>query len=507
MKRPLVIVLVTLALAAPTLLGAQEPAPTPTPPPAAAPVQPPPKPTAEVGFKNGFTLRTPDGKNELRLGGSVHFDSRAYFGDSVAPDSFDIRRARLDVNSKLAGWMEVRIQAALEDNPYIRNAWLDLRFSDPLHLRVGQMKVPFSTEWMTQDNDINFVERAVDSPIYPFIDRGALVWGDLADKRLTYQVGAFTGAGIDADSTRGDIDDHKDVAARLFMLPFRHSDNEWIQGLNFVLEGTVGSQSVTTRRFEGRGLVTPVYESMSWRWRTEQLLGTDGRSTDQVTGEIDSRTRLGAELNWVKGPFAASVEWLEVEYDGIDIYHDFWVGSRRALREPVLARDGGVRNLSAWCSLFLTGERKTLESFGWKTPDPNRPFTPGGDGGGAWELLARVSRTETDLQLFDTARVEGYTAEELDGISGAQPVADGSAVTAAVLQGADEVWEATLQVNWTASRNLRVQLAGTTTWAPDFDEGGGGILSAANSDLSDRSLIATPVERETAILLRFIFRI
>ncbi len=484
-------------------------APTPAPVVAAAPAPSPTPaaPTAEASFKNGFLLRTPDGRNELKLGGSIHFDARAYSGDSVAPDSFDIRAARLDLAGRLNGWMELRLQAAFEDNPYLRDAWLDMRLAEPLHVRVGQMKVPFSTEWITGTNDVNFFERSTEAPFIAYFDRGVLLWGDLADRRLTYQVGAFNGSGIETDSSRGDIDDHKDVSARLFVKPFRASGSSWARGLNLVLEGTYGSQSVTTRRFETRGLVVPTYESLGWRWRGDQVLGTDGRSTDQVAATIDSRQRLGAEVAWIKGPFTASFEWREVEYEGIDLYHDFWVGSRRALHEPVLARDGGSRHVSGWVSLFLTGEEKSVEAFGWKQPDPKQPFTPGGEGLGAWELLARVSRTDTDLQLFDTARVDGYTAEQLAGVSGAQPVADGSSLSAAVLQGADEIWEATLELNWTVNRNLRVQLAGTTVWAPNFDEGGGGILSGANSDLSDRTQVATPVERETAVLLRFMFRI
>jgi phosphate-selective porin len=510
--RPSVVLLLpAILLASAVALAQAPPAPSPTPAPTATPTVPAkPAANAEVTFKNGFTLRTPDGKNELRVGGAVHFDSRAYFGDSVAPDSFDIRRARLDVNAKLHGFMEFRIQAALEDSPYIRNAWLDLRVSDPLHLRVGQMKVPFSTEWMTLDNDVNLLERSSDTPVYPFFDRGFLLWGDLADKRLTYQVGAYTGAGVDVDAPKGDVDDFKDVTLRLFALPFKSSSHRWLQGLNLVVEGTRGAQTIASRRFDTRGLTAADYESQVWRWRGDQMIATDGRSTDQIASELDTRTRWGAEVNYVNGPFTASLEWLRVDYDNISVYHDFWVGSSRVRHDGVTGASGGVRHVSGWCSYFLTGEKKILDAFGWRTPDPKREFEPGA-GGGAWEVLGRVSNTTTDDALFDTVRVNGFTADELQ-YPGAQPVGEGSFVKASVLQGAPDLWEATLEVNWTASRNLRLQLAVTDLWAPDFalastGTASGGIISGGNSELSDRTLIGTQVERELAAMLRFIFRI
>jgi phosphate-selective porin len=153
--------ILAIATAGVVRAGAQEPpAPPTTPTPPAVAAAPPPQETLTGTFRNNFEFRSADGDNSLRLGASFHLDARTYFGDSEAPTSFDIRRARIDLRGRLRGWMTYRIQASLENEPYIRNAWVDLRFSDPLHLRVGQMKVPFSTAWATFDNQVNFVERA-----------------------------------------------------------------------------------------------------------------------------------------------------------------------------------------------------------------------------------------------------------------------------------------------------------------------------------------------------------
>lgn len=454
-------------------------------------------------IKNGFTLATADGENSLRIAASFHLDLRTFGGDSVAPTSFDIRRARIDLRGRLKGWMTYRLQAALENEPYIRNAWVDLELADPLHLTIGQMKVPFSTSWMTFDNQVNFVERATAAPVYPFFDRGIMAWGRVAGDRLTYQLGAYTGAGVDVDAPRGDVDDHKDVALRLFAQPFRTSASRW-QGLYVAADGTYGAQSTPTTRFESGGLAAADFNSRIWRWRLEQTIGTDGRSTDSVTAEIDSRSRWGGEAHWLSGPVTISLEVLGLRYEGVTLYHDFVQGSSRLERRPLMTRDGDIRTASLWGSWFVTGEHKSVDAFGWRQPDPSRPFRPGSGGSGAWELLARISVTESDHQLFDSVVVHGYTAEDLAGTS-AVPVGEGESVRASVLDGAAEVWEATLGVNWTVNSNLRFQLNLMSLWVPD-PEKNGGILSGGNSDLDDLELKNRKVDGELSAALRLIFR-
>jgi phosphate-selective porin len=456
-------------------------------------------------FKDGFTLRTPDKKSELQLKASVQLDSRFYGGDSVAPSSFDIRRARLDFNAKLYDFMAIRIQAALEDNPYIRNAFIDIGAHDSFHVRIGQMKVQFSSQWLTLDNQVDFTERGSAEPIYPFFDRGILIWGGVAGQRVVYNLGVYTGAGVDLDYTKGDIDDHKDVAWRLFFQPFR-GGGKAIEGLYLAVQGTYGLNSVPTRRFETRGLMAANFESQIWRWRTEQIIGTDGRNTDQIGGEIDSRTRLGGELTYKRGPFSASAEWAKVDWDDIQIFHDFYQGSKRLKHELVMTRDGGAENLSVWFSYFLTGEEKTLDNFGWRQPNPLNPWGPGLPGKGAWEVLARFSSTETDALLFDTAKVRGFTAADLGATAPPTPGV-GNSVNAAVLDGAAKVLEASLGLNWTMNYNFRVLCTYTYLWVPDFVAGKNGIVSAGNSDLQDVTVKNTLVENEQMIALRFIFRL
>jgi phosphate-selective porin len=463
-------------------------------------------------YKDGFRLQTADARSELQLAASTQLDGRFYEGASVAPHSFDIRRARIDINAKLFKLLSIRIQAAMEDSPYIRNAMVDIHiWKEYVNLRVGQMKVPFSSTWLAFDNQVDFLERPVDVPLYPFFDRGGMVWGHLLGGRLSYNLGVFNGSGVDLDLTKGDLDDTKDLAWRVMVQPFRATPVRLLEGLFLVGNGTWGFGSVTTRRYEGRGLTAANFESQVFRFRSDQTIGTNGRQSDVVAGGYDSRTRWGAELHYLKGPFTLSAEWTRVDYKGFRIYHEFYQGSKRLKRDLVLERDGKIQNLSAFVSVFLTGEQKHLDIFGWKQPVPRRPLGLSERGIGAWELLARFSATLSDRALFDQQKVSGFAAKDFADpdakLAGPAP-AEGGSVTAAILEGAPKLYEITGALNWTMNYHLRVQLDYVYLWAPDYELGGKhGIVSAGNSDLADVTLKNKLVKAEHMLGFRIIMRI
>ncbi len=465
-----------------------------------------PAPLSAV-FDRGFTLRTADGETDLKLGASVQLDSRFYFGDSTAPDSFDIRRARLDFNSNLFGFMKVRIQAALEDTPYIRNAYLDLGPSDSVRLRLGQMKVPFSTQWLTLDNQVNFLERGSAEPLYPFFDRGVMLWGTVLAGTVSYSAGVYTGVGVDLDATKGDNDSAKLFAYRLFLRPFAPIASPYLNGLYLVGQGTSEMGGAPTRRFETRGMMAADFESQVWRWRTEQTLGTNGRNTDQITGRIDRRQRWGAEAHYLLGSFTASAEWLHIGYDDLRLLHELWSGSRLLRREELSRRDGEIQSLSIWASYFLTGEQKKLDTHGWRQPTPIHPWTDAQRGWGTWEVLGRFSRTVSSTSLFASERVNGYAAADFS--SPVVAVGEGMSVNATVLDGAPLLYEGTVGLNWTMNHHFRIQVDGTYLWAPRFDEqaGTGGLVSAGNSDSAKALSKYRQLEREWSVGARFIVRI
>ncbi|MFH1437299.1 MAG: porin [Pseudomonadota bacterium] len=464
-------------------------------------------------YNDGFILETDDGKFQLKIRGNLHFDVRAYQGEHAgSPSSFDIRRARIDLQGRLFRIFTFRLQPEFAGKPYIRNAWLDIGPLSWLHIRVGQMKVPFSSSWLTLDNNVNFVERGTSTPVYPFFDRGITLWGELLKGTAVYTIGVFSGAGIDIDYGSGDIDDFKDLAGRLFLQPFKTCSVKALQGLYLALGGTWGLMSVPTTRYETGGLRAANFESAIWRWRTEQVIGTDGRVTDRVMAEIDDRIRAGAELHYLYGPFSFSAEYLEVRYRGISLFHDLSAGSSAVAHEKLRVEGGAVRSFSVFISIYATGESKTLTNGGWKTPKPLKPI--GGGGPGAWEILARYSRTWTDRDLFEKIKVPGFDRESAalpDDYSGPFPGASNS-VSLSVLDGAHDVHEFTLGLCWILNPMVRIQLNDVLHWMPSVDRDGDGrndntMVSGAQSDQSNPEKKNTKVSWENAVMLRLILKI
>lgn len=414
-------------------------------------------------WKDDFVLSTPDERFMMKIRGNIHFDTKFHSDDSVNPTQFDLRRARIDLQGTFYSTISFRLQTEFADSPYIRNAYVDIAFRPWLHLWAGQMKPPFSTSWWTQDNNVNFIERGAGTPIYPFFDRGWWLLGDLFGGALTYNIAAFTGAGMDYDYNKGDVDNNKDVFVRLYAIPFKKSPNTLLNNLHLCLQGSTGEQSVPTKRFEQKGFGGPIRDLKYWTWETEKT----------GTASIDRRDRWGAELHYIVGPFSFSTEYLVCSYT--DIVVSAIDGT------PVINQDGDVMSWSTWVSWFPTGEEKSVSNLGWRTARPQHDFDPATmKGTGAWEILARYTLTETSKDLFTSV---SYANESYR-----------------ILKGAPTVHEYSLGVNWTWNAMLRWQLNYTHV-ACDEDSGS---MQAGSSEYADGT---EWVSTEDLVALRLIFKI
>jgi phosphate-selective porin OprO/OprP len=421
-------------------------------------------------WKNDFYLETPDGDFSMRMRGNLHMDTKFYGGQSENPTQFDIRRARIDFQGMWYKYIQWRLQAEFADSPYIRNAWADYKFRDWLHLRGGQMKPPFSTSWWTLDNRVNFIERGASTPLYPYFDRGWLIWGDVLNNTLTWNASVFTGAGMDYDYNKGDIDDHKDYVGRLFFSPFKNRKGNILEGLHLCLQGTYSNQSIPTKRFETKGMTAQIRDDKVWKWQTESAFSE---------AEIGARHRWGGEIHYLKGPFSLSSEYLEVQYKDIEVF-DKGTGAK------VLDEDGRVTSWSTWVSYFLTGEGKSVSNWGWKQPNPKVNFNPMRFRGiGAWEVLARYTHTEVSQGLFERTYVGGNAFRIMDGAPWTE--------------------ELTFGLCWTWNPLVRWQLNYTHIEAPEgFGDSGEprGIFSGDSNNLEGEAQTAN----EDMVGLRMIFK-
>jgi len=284
-------------------------------------------------YANGLTVKADE--LQLTAGASLQFDSRFYVGNT---HSFDIRRARVDLGGNWR-WVALRLQMAFEDTPYLRNAYVDLSPRPWARVRGGQFKVPFSSQWLTGDTELPFLERPAAEPIYPFLDRGLAVWGSAS--MASWAVGVFDGSGIEVDAPKGDTDGGKVAAARVLL-------QQW--GASIGGGGTFEPESAVSKRFDTRGLQAVTTQGTLLKWRQPDWPAT-----------FEARARWAAEASWTGRRLAVAAEWAAVRYHRLRL--------TTPTKGEVATVSGTIQNISAWASWAICGSAPRLEFWGWRA-DP-----------------------------------------------------------------------------------------------------------------------------------------
>jgi phosphate-selective porin OprO/OprP len=205
----------------------------------------------------------------LRLAG---YTQVRYRNDDTINDTFDIRRARIDLRGALGGGFDYRLQAELAgSSAKLLDATVGWRMNDAFKATAGQLKIPFSQENLASSNRLETINRS--QVVEALVARGKDVIGNHNGRDigvqaagsfslfkqqgfLDYAVGVFDGSGINT----ADTNEKKDLVGRLIVHPFK--------GLS------VGGSFYT------------------------------GRYTlSSAPTREDSRQRVGGELAYVNGPF------------------------------------------------------------------------------------------------------------------------------------------------------------------------------------------------------------
>jgi len=136
-------------------------------------------------------------------------------------DSILIRRARLTLSGEVMKNIQYRIQVDATKSPVLLDAIIDFGLSQNFSLRIGQFKVPFSTENLTSGSDLDTINRS--QPVEKLCpgrdigsqgrDIGATVLGKFSIVECT--LGVFNGSG----SNKADLNSEKDFGGRLVVKP------------------------------------------------------------------------------------------------------------------------------------------------------------------------------------------------------------------------------------------------------------------------------------------------
>ncbi|MDR0184774.1 OprO/OprP family phosphate-selective porin [Lysobacter arvi] len=385
-------------------------------------------PVVSLSASKGLSVKSPPpGEVELKFRGLAQADGRFYLDDDANPqnDTFLWRRAQLTLEGSWGPLLAFRITPELAgDSVTLLDAWADLRFSPAATLRIGKTKAPVGLERLQASNATEAIELGFPSELAPGRDIGVQLQGEVAGSTVNYVVGVYNGTVDGRDAATTNPDNHFEVAARVFVEPWKNDANA-LSGLGFGIAGSQGDK-------EGSG------NNFLPRYRTPgQVQFFNYRSAVVADGE---HTRWSPQAYYYRNAFGAMAEYISSEQD---------------VRLPTSGANAKIEN-TAW--QLLAGWVLTGEDAGYRgVARPNHPFTVGGAGWGAWELVARYGELEIDEDAFPL-------------------FADPNAVARRA-----KSWA--LGVNWYLTGNFKLVANYTQT---DFDGG-----AAAGADREDEKALFT----------------
>lgn len=316
-----------------------------------------------------FTVASPDAANSIRLRGLVQLDNRLFFDDGggINNNAFVLRRARIITEGQFA--RNYAFQFVTEfggGSVSILDANLGIALTKSAQLRVGKFKVPVGHEQLQSDSWTFFNERSIVTNLVPNRDLGIQLVGDVLENRLNYAVGVFNGVGDGGSSNNTDFDEDKDVAGRLFFVPFRNAGGSSWQGLGLGLSGSLGRAKGVAGRTSG--------------------YRTDG----QQTFFSYNGSALADGQNWRVSPH------LDFRNGSLGLLGEYVVSTSN-LRPIAGAAKSEIRN-RAWqiaAGYVLTGE---ASAYAGVVPRSNFDLAAGT--WGAFEVVGRVGELDIDDRAF-----------------------------------------------------------------------------------------------------------
>jgi phosphate-selective porin OprO/OprP len=337
-------------------------------------------PVVSAGPK-GFSLKSADGKNQLKLRGTLHLDGRWISGTDPGGtfDTFTATRVRPIFEGTFADIFDFKFMPDFgQGRTVIQDAYVNARFTQAAQLEVGKFKAPIGLERLQSANDMRWVQRGFPTSLVTNRDIGLMLQGDLGGGRLSYQAAYLNGSNDGSSSeTFADVDinDDKEYALRLFVQPFAESENFALRGLGFGIAGSWNDQVGNILQPLLPSFRTPG-QSTFFRYRS---FGTTAGTI--ADGE---RTRLAPQFYYYVGALGVLGEYTE---DSQDVSRVVATGVREATVDT-----------NAWqlaVSYFLTGEEASFKGF-----QPKTRFSPSEGTWGAFEIKARVQQLNIDDNAF-----------------------------------------------------------------------------------------------------------
>ena len=331
------------------------------------------KVSATASAKDGFSIKSADGKFSLKFRGLIQTDARFFLSDSAVPvtNNFFVRRARPILDLVVGKYIEARLQPDFaQGTTVLFDAYSDVKVSPAFAVRVGKFKPSVDLERLQSASDIVFAERALATNLAPNRDIGLQLSGEVSGGVFAWQAGVFNGV-PDLGNGDGDVSDAKDFVGRVFVQPFKAGS---LGGLGVGVAGSTGIERGTTAAAALPGYRTAGQQT----WFRYASSTTTPASNVFADGR---RSRLAPQAYFYSGPLGLHGEYIQ----------SYQTVSRITFATVKLKH-------SAWQvtgSYFLTGEKNSFRSA-----TPKKAFDPKAGTFGALELAARYSELAIDDATF-----------------------------------------------------------------------------------------------------------
>ncbi|MFA5256661.1 MAG: porin [Opitutales bacterium] len=356
----------------------------PQPVAATAPAAPAPAPdsvTVKLGTK-GLVFATQDKQYSFSINTRVQADAHFFPDNADGTDEVFLRRAIVSFRGQ-AGIMKWRVSPNFASSVNMEDAWIELDFSDALHLTTGKLLSVEGLENFQSNAKLLFMERGLPNNMTPGREIGVKLDGKLGSS-IYYGLSVTDGA-LDGNSANNNVNlsDEMLLSGLVKISPFAADKNSPLAGLTFGVSGSVGSENTSLDGSTDR--------SMKYK--------TSGRNTflSVQTGTLlnGTRYRLNPQATWYYGSIGVLSEYILSSYEM----------SRGGVAQTV---DNNGWTVQA--SYVLTGEANTFAGV-----KPAHPFSLGESGWGAFEVGMRYNVFTADKAMF-----EGGSATILAGSGSVQ---------------------------------------------------------------------------------------
>jgi phosphate-selective porin len=321
-----------------------------------------------------FFIKSADGQFSISPYGYLDTDYRAYQGDGAPSDTFLIRRARFGFQGNFGSHFDFAIltDSNATTGAIVRDAYLNVRIRPEFQFQAGQFKEPFAQETGIGATNLDFVERGLQSLLYPspgtaYRSPGMALHGDIKGGIVQWWAGAFNGRnGVTANNTN-----EPDFVGRLRFYPFRKSKNDRLK--QFAFGGSI--DHARSRGLSGDLSFSGIMPDAAYNFFPSL----------HINGPIE---RYEGEFTYLYGPYALRGEYVQMQQQRYDI------GSETPGGLGFLSVPGvGAKAWNISTTYLLTKEKRPENG----TPRVKSPLfgpdTPGGKGRGlgAWEVALRYT--------------------------------------------------------------------------------------------------------------------